>query len=134
MNTAPPTPESALCAAYRDQGERYREAADLAESVAALLRAGEDHAGRLDRVTALLDEVAAIEERVRPLKAQWAATGGRPGPELRAVLAEVTRLIERLAQSLAEAEREAAARHAALAPQVDALIRGRAMRRAYGCG
>jgi hypothetical protein len=132
VSPAAPTPESVLCSAYRDQAERYRAAAALAEALPALLRAGGEHSERLAVVMALLAEVAAIEERVRPLKERWAGAGGKPGAELRAVLTEVMHQIEGLARGLAEAEREAAARHALLAPQVDALICGRAMRRAYG--
>jgi len=126
------TPEAVLCSAYRDQAERYRQAGALAESLPALIRSGDDHSEGLGRVMALLAEVAAIEERVRPLKEQWTRGGSTPGPELRAVLTEATQLIQRLAQSLAAAEQEAAARHERLVPQVDAVIRARAMRRAYG--
>jgi hypothetical protein len=131
MSPAAPPPEAALCSCYREQAERYREAVALAESLPALLRAGEHHAERLDRVMRLLAEVAGIEERTRLPKKQWGRAGGRLGDELRAVLTEVTHLIGRLAQSLAAAEQEASARQAELVPQVDGVIRARAMRRAY---
>jgi hypothetical protein len=131
MSPAPLSPEAVLCAAYRDQAEHYRHAAALAEALPALLRAGADHSEPLAQVMARLAEVATIEERCRPVKEQWVGAGGTPGAELRGVLTEVTYLIGRLASGLAEAEREAAARQERLAPQVDALIRGRAMRRAY---
>jgi hypothetical protein len=132
MSTAAPGPEAALCSAYRDQAGHYRQAVALAESLPALIHTGDDHSECLGRVMALLAEVATIEEGTRAAKEQWARAGGRPGAELRAVLIEVTHLIERLARSLAEAEREAAERHGRLAPEIDTLIRGRAMRRAYG--
>jgi len=132
MTTAPPGAEAVLCSAYRDQAERYRRALALADDLPAQLRAGDEHGGQLGGVLALLAEVAAIEEHIRPVKEHWARGDGKPGPELRAVLGEVARLIGRLADALAAAEREAAARHAVLAPQVEAMARGRAMRRAYG--
>jgi len=133
MNRTTPSSEAALCAAYRDQAECYRQAVALVESLPGLLRAGgEAHAEPLSRVMVLLAEVAAIEARVRAVKDQWVSAGSRPGSELRAVLADVMQLIERLARSLAAAEEEAAAQKARLAPQVDTMIRGRAMRRAYG--
>jgi hypothetical protein len=131
MSAAIPSPDTVLCSAYRDQAERYRAAIALAESLPALIRTGDEPSERLGRITALLAEVAAIEERVRPVRDRWSAAGGRPGADLRVVLAEVTHLIERLAFCLGEAEREASARHNLLAPQLDAIIRGRAMRRAY---
>jgi hypothetical protein len=131
MSTVSPTPETVLCSAYHDQAERYRAAIALAESLPALVRATDESAEPLARITALLAEVAAIEERVRPVRDRWIAAGGRPGAELQDILSEATHLIERLALRLSEAEREASARHGLLAPQVDALIRGRAMRRAY---
>jgi hypothetical protein len=130
MTPTPPS-EATLCAAYRDQAERYRQAVALAAPLAALIRAGEEHAERLGRVTALLAEVAAVEERGRPGRAEWVRAGGRPGAELRVVLTEVTHLIGALGRALAAAEWEATACHARLAAEIDALIRGRAMRRAY---
>jgi hypothetical protein len=132
MTPAPPCREAALCSAYRAQAECYRRAIALAESLPARIRAGDDPSERLGQVLALLADVAAIEERGRAARQEWVGAGGRPGTELRAVLTEATHLIGRLASGLAEAEREAAARHARLAPELDALIRGRAMRRAYG--
>lgn len=132
MSPAALGPEAALCSAYRDQADRYRQAVALAECLPELIRAGDEYSERLGRVTALLAEVATIEEGARAAKEAWARAGGKPGAELRAVLTEVTHLIERLARSLAAAEQEAAARQARLAPEIDALIRGRAMRRAYG--
>jgi hypothetical protein len=131
MTPAALAPEAVLCACYRDQAERYREAIAIAESLPALLRAGEEHVERLDQVMRLLAEVADAEEEVRTVKEQWVRGGGRLGDELRAVLIEVTHLVERLARSLAAAEQEAAARQAELAPQIDGVIRSRAMRRAY---
>jgi hypothetical protein len=80
----------------------------------------------------LLDEVAAAETRLAPLRDLWRRGGTRPGPELCRVLAAVAERIERLARSLAGAEQEATRRQQGLAPQLDALIRGREMRRAYG--
>jgi hypothetical protein len=122
----------ALCSAYRDQAERYRQAVALAETLPVLLRAGDDHSACLGRVLAWIAEIAGAEERIRPMKEQWARGGSNLSPELRLVLTELTHLIERLARSLAAAEQEATARQARLTPQVDALIRGRSMRRAYG--
>ena len=132
MTPTPSAAEASLCSTYRAQAECYRQAAALAESLAARIRAGADHAEPLGRVMALLAEVAALADRGGAAADEWARGGGRPGAELRAVLGEVLGLIERLARSLAEAEQAAAARHAGLAPEIDALIRGRAMRRAYG--
>jgi hypothetical protein len=125
--------EVALCAAYRGQAEHYRAAAAVAETLAGSLRDGREIAEPLGRVMGLISAIAAGEERVRAARERWVRSGGKPGAELRAVLAEVTHLIERLARGLAEAEQEATAQQAELAPQIDALIRGRAMRQAYGC-
>jgi len=130
----PPTPETAICSAYREQVECYRRAAEMAEPLAGLIREGEDHSQRLESVLGLLAEAASIEERIRPLMEHWARAGGRPEPQLRAILTEATHRIEYLARSLAEAEREAAQRHAELVPQIDTVIRSRRMRRAYGFG
>jgi hypothetical protein len=127
----PPTPETALCSAYQEQADCYGRAAELAESLAAWIRDGEEYLPHLDRVLALLREAADIEERIRPLMEHWVRGGGRPGEQLRSILIETAHRIERLARSLAEAEQAAAGRHAQLVPQMDTMIRGRAMRRAY---
>jgi hypothetical protein len=132
MTRAALTAEEAVCSAYREQAECYREASALADSLPGLIRAGEEHGERLGRIMALMAQVAAIEERIRGAKAQWIGAGGRLGADLRAVLTEVTQLMERLARRLAAAEQEATERQARLVPEVDALIRGRAMRRAHG--
>jgi hypothetical protein len=120
MTAAAPSPEAALCAAYREQAALYRQAAALAEQD-----------GLLDAVWALVAEAAAIEERIGPAKESWTRRGDKPGPELRAVLADVAQRIGHLTRRLGEAEREALARQRELVPQLDALIRARAMRAAY---
>jgi hypothetical protein len=133
MTTADdPGPEAALCQAFREQADRYRSALALADDLPAALRRGDDVSGRLAEVMALLDEVAAGEARLAPARGLWQRSGSAPGPELRALIADVTDLVDRLARTLGEAEQEVARRRQSLAPQLDALIRGRQMRRAYG--
>jgi hypothetical protein len=128
----PLAPEAVLCATYREQAACYRRAVALAESLPALIRSGDDHAAPVSRILALLADVVASEERGRAVKEQWVRAGIPPGAELRATLTELTHLIEQLACSLARAEQEATACRQCLGPEIDTLIRGRAMRRAYG--
>ncbi len=92
-----PAAETALCAAYREQAARYRQAVALGEELPALLqKGGEAHADHLSRVMALLADIAAIEAGIRTSKEHWVARGGRPGADLRTVLEEVMQLLERL--------------------------------------
>src|SRR5262249_22166095 len=112
-------PEAVLCAGYREQAEHYCAAVALAETFPAAVRAGRDIAEPLGGVMAGLGEVAAVEQRLGPVKERWGNGGAKPGAELCSILTEVTHLIERLATSLAEAEVEAAVRQAELLPQME---------------
>jgi hypothetical protein len=125
------TLEPALCAAYRQQANLYRQATELAEPLAELVGTAQDPAERVAGLLGVLEQAARLAEQVRPVKQEWIRANGKPGTELQAVLTDVAEQIEQLTRTIAAVEEQAALRHAALAPQLDALIRGRAMRQAY---
>jgi septal ring factor EnvC (AmiA/AmiB activator) len=124
--------EAELCTAYREQADLYRQATQLAGPLAGLVGTGQDYAERVAELMSMLEKAAQLAEQVRPVKEQWIRANGKPGTELQVVLTDVAQQIDQLTRTIAGAGEQAASRHAALAPQLDAMIRGCAMRRAYG--
>jgi hypothetical protein len=126
--------EALLFAAYQEEAGRYAAALQVAEA----LRSGAGQTGtadeKLPQMLAHLDAVAAIEARIMETKRWWVATGQQPGPQLRAVLEQVTQLIERLAVCVRETELAALAEKQSLLPELDSAARVWQMQRAYGSG
>jgi ABC-type transporter Mla subunit MlaD len=132
MSSAAGDLEATLCQAFREQATLYDRALSLADSLTASLRRGEDVTDSLGQVVALLGQVSDLEARLAPSWKLWEKRARQPCPELTAVLAEVQGLAQRLSHWVAEAEGEAKAQQQQIVPQLDALIRLREMRRAYG--
>jgi hypothetical protein len=132
MNETSRSAETLLLAAYREQAAYYASALAAAEQLRSEQGGGDDPGRLPPAIVGFLDKIAAIDARVAETKAWWMRAGQRPGPELRAALDEVTRLIDRLAGRVREAERTATASRQALTPELDAVARGVQMRRAYG--
>jgi hypothetical protein len=126
------TAEAALCAAYREELDRYTRALRIAEGLPAALADGPDGGRALQHVRGLLDEVATIEARIAPSKSVWQESGRKPGAELGMLLAQMQVVIERLAACIHAAEQQAAAQKEQLVPELDAAVRSRRMLRAYG--
>ena len=129
--------EVVLCAAYAEEADCYAKALRLAEELPTAFHRGECPGVQLQRVLAALDEVAAIEVRIADSKRRWLASrvsGWRmPGLMLQRRLAQVKDLIQHLASLIRCAEQDASAQRERMVPEVDAVIRGQQMLRAYKC-
>jgi hypothetical protein len=132
MSAAPANAESLLSEAYREEAELYRQALTAGSEVLAALQRGDNMENRLQQLLSFLDQVGAIEARVTLVKAQWQEAACKPGPQLKEIMTQVGQLVERLQACIQQAESLARARKSQLEPELDALIRGSQMQRAYG--
>jgi hypothetical protein len=124
--------EAELCAAYRVEIDLYTRAAVVARDLPAAFPHGQQAEESAQKIVHYLDEVALIEARIAETKSGWLITHGKPGPEFKSILAQVTRSIVELAEQMKIAERAAQARKAFLSPALDMGIRALQMQHAYG--
>jgi hypothetical protein len=124
--------EPLLYAAYQEEADLYGRALAAVTDVPAALQRGENTEARLQQMLELLQQIGTVESRIAPIKGRCQGSGWKPGPQLDQALAQVRRLIERLMACIQEAERCARQRKHQLEPELDALIRGSQMQRAYG--
>jgi len=124
--------ETRLVTAYRNEAACYSEALQAARDLDAALRQGQNQNVPLERMLALFDRIAVIEADMSECKRLWQQSSRRPGPELQAVLFQVEDLIQAMRGCVVAAEQQARAVSDRLAPQLDQLVRGRQMQRAYG--
>lgn len=132
MTAAPAAIEPLLVQAYRDEAALYTQALPVAEALGAAEPQAEALESPLAHLQMLLSEVAVIEARIALAKQTWLKAERQPGPELAGAINRVAELIQRLLAPIQRAEREATAQKQRLAPELDALVRGRQMLRAYG--
>jgi hypothetical protein len=123
--------EEILVAAYRRQAGCYTQALELAHSIDAAVRLGQDQGPPMQHLITVLDEVAAIDADASDARQLWQRSSRRPGPELQAVLDQVANLIQALHACVGSAAQHARAETERLAPQLDRLVRGRQMQAAY---
>jgi hypothetical protein len=131
MNAAGADLEAILSRAYAEEADLYKRALAVAESLSTALERGQEHTAPLHDLLGLLDDIKRIESRIAASKGQWQSSGQKPGPALQAALGRLSELIERLAEHIQRAERTAAERLIQLTPELDAVVRGQQMRRAY---
>ncbi len=121
-----------LGTAFAEEAERYTQALRAAEELPAAIREGRDTAPYLQELVRQLHEVARVEQQIAGPKQQWLQSGGQSHPELETWRVRLEGFIRALLEQVRWAEREAALRQHQLAPELDALIRGQQMQRAYG--
>ena len=121
-----------LSVALTEEAERYTQALRAAEELPPALREGRDTEPYLQEMVRQLSEVVQIEERIAGAKQQWLDFGAQSPRELEALRARLVELIRALLARVAWADKEATLRQHQLVPQLDALIRGQQMQRAYG--
>jgi hypothetical protein len=138
MNVKGDDSAAVLYAAYLEQTERYARALRLASEVAAACGVGADHstahaAGSpgLRQVFALLDEIAAQDALLVPVKQHWESVGRPTTTALRAVMDRIAGLIRLLSRELQTIEQAARARREELAAELDVCNRRCQMQRAY---
>jgi hypothetical protein len=131
MNPVVSSTEEALCAAYQRQAACYVQAIDVAENLLAAWKPGIDPAAALEQIKAIMEQVATINTSIATPRQQWQQKGGQATPALSAAFKSITGLIERLAQRIRELELLASACQSQLVPELDNLLRGRQMQRAY---
>lgn len=120
-----------LQTALSEEAERYTQALRAAEELPAAIREGRDAEPYLRELVRQLDEVIGVEQRIAGPKRQWLQAGDAPA-ELEELRTRLAGLIRAVQAQVSWAEREATLRKHQLAPQLDALIRGQQMQRAYG--
>ncbi len=123
--------EALLQAAFVQEADCYAQALRLAGDLATACGQGEPIDGRLQQVLGLLDEVAAHEARIAPLKQRWERAGRPAGPALRTVMDRAAALIRELGRPLQTIEEAACVRRDRLGTELDVCNRRRRMQRAY---
>jgi hypothetical protein len=121
-----------LCAAYREEADLYREALAAVEGLPAALQGGGNTQARLQKMLGLLQQIGTIEKRLVPVKARCRGKAWKRSAELVEVIAQIEKMIGRLMTGIQEAQQIARRRKSELEPELDALIRGSQMQRAYG--
>jgi hypothetical protein len=124
--------ENELCAAYRAEIDLYSRALALAEQMPAMFPAADRTSEAAQEIVRYLDEVARVEARISKTKSRWNISGAKPGPDLRAMLAQTAELIRRLDEQVKKAEQAAVAQRDLLAPALDNGAQAMRMRQAYG--
>lgn len=127
-----PSIEQELRAALLNEAECYEHAAAVVERLEAQLAAGGDGEALVRELHGWLAKTAAIQSSTAPARQAWQAAGARPGPELRSILDRVGGLLQRLMALVQAVERNAQVRRDQLLPELDAVVRGHRMQRAYG--
>jgi|SRR5579862_2286594 len=123
--------EEALRESYEQQAVSYAHALALAESLLANWKPGNDVTATLQRIAELMTDVAARNADMQSLQQHMVKNSARPRPRLDAVLQSTAELIARLADRICQLEKLATNCKNQLAPELDAMLRGRQMRRAY---
>jgi hypothetical protein len=132
MNDSASSAEGTLCAAYKEETGHYTQALQMADALATALQQGQGFEDKVRQIVVQLDEIARLEALIAEPKRHWQQSGRKPAGEFKNVLAQVTQLIERLADKIRAAEQMASLRQQCLVPELDSLIRGKQMRSAYG--
>ena len=124
----------------RTELEHYRKLLDRSQRQSELIEAGRMEAlmPLLAEKQEIIDEIAAIEDELRPVKADWSALEGTFEAEVRSAAAEVSGQIEEVLGRIVELERSVeqalrTARKEVLDRMAALKDKGRATR-AYGAG
>ena len=127
-----PSIEQELHSALLNEAECYERAVAVVERLDAQLAAGGDGEALVRELHGWLEKTAAIQSTTAPARQAWQAAGERSGPELRSILDRVAGLLQRLMAMVQAVERTAQARRDQLLPELDNVVRGQRMQRAYG--
>lgn len=120
-----------LCEAYQRQAAIYTEALEVADHLETTWQQGGDGAGALEQIQALMEPIVQSAAAIAEPRRAWLQSGRTADPPLAAALAQVTGLIQRLQTRIAALEAQATVQIKQLAPELDQLLRGRQMQRAY---
>jgi hypothetical protein len=123
--------ENRLRESYEQQAASYAQALIVAESLLANWQPGQNVPETLGQINSIMDQIAVRNRAIEGLRQQWLDNRQKPGPLLDAALKKMTQFIERLAGRIRELEKLASACKDQLAPQLDDMMRGRQMQRAY---
>jgi ABC-type transporter Mla subunit MlaD len=123
--------EEALRESYEQQAATYAHALHLAEGLLANWKPGNDVTATLQKIAGLMADVAERNAAIQSLRQHLLENSAKPGPQLDAVLQSTASLIARLADRICQLERLATTCKNQLAPEMDGMLRGRQMQRAY---
>ena len=122
--------ERALVLRLKAMGEQYQRALAIVERLT-----GESIGASsrdLDTLQHVMRDLGRMEAELAPLRQQWQSWQTRPGAELAAEVSGQEQLLKTLIDRVAVVEQALLERRGQLLPEVDAAIRRRQMRKAYG--
>lgn len=124
--------EALLREVYQEQRGHYTQALRAAEGLLDALARGTNLEEPTRQLAAHLNRTSAAEIRVQELKRHWQQSGGKPGPELKALLDQVAQLIAQLIDRVKQAETLTVGRQNLLLPELEIQARNRQMQQVYG--
>lgn len=130
MNSPRPV-EQLLCDGLHTIGEKYTDAQQLVTPLAAGPLDPRERDRRLDLMQRTMQEIARLEQKLRPVREQWKALRQSPGLRLRAELQRHETLLARLIEDVQSCEQLLGAERTRMLPVIDAEVRRRDMQRAY---
>lgn len=122
--------ERALVTRLRTMGEQYRRALAIVEGLSE--GAASEATADLDTLQQLMRDLGRMEAEIAPLRKQWQSWQTSPGAELAAEVSGQEQLLRKLIDRVAVVERALIERRGQILPDVDAAVRRRQMRQAYG--
>jgi hypothetical protein len=131
MNAAWQKIEHLLFEAYQGQVVDYTQALLLAENLLAAWKPGVDPTGTLQQIQTIMDKVAASNAAILKARRQWQESGKTPGAALAEALQLVAQKMQRLADRIRQLQDLALAQKNKIVPELESLLRGRQMQRAY---
>jgi hypothetical protein len=123
---------STLCTALQAETEQYERALTIAEGLPAAVQQGQDTEPQLEAILTHLRDIARIEQRIADPKQRWLESKAQPHPDLEPYRIRLMGLIQQLQERLRRAEQEATLRQSRLLPELESLLQGQRMQRAYG--
>lgn len=122
--------ESELNQLYDVQDQHYRAAAALLKEKA--IWRGDDYDNVASHLEMLISKISLQESSLANLRDQWHALGGKPGPQLRATIANVESSLRETITLIDQAAQRMQRSKERLLPQLNAVARHQQMRSAYG--
>jgi soluble cytochrome b562 len=121
-----------LCAAFQEETEHYERALHIARALPAAVQRGQDTESQLQEIMVHLTDIARIEQTIAEAKHHWLQSKEEVSPELEAYRTRLITLIQQLQEQFDRAEQEATLQQSRLLPELESLLRGQQMQRAYG--
>ena len=123
--------EQYLDALYGQQKTLYTELVSITAGFPPDYAPGPQMDRQIGQMHVVMDRIGELDNQLSDLRVNWQELGGKPGPQLKATLDDVEKLMLVAMDKINAAERAAAASKERLAPQVSVESRRRQMTAAY---